>query len=141
MDGVTIQPLSATDQITQDQLPFVALWPERSGDAAEVEYVGRQAKGYTEITILLFEDVQYGYYSEDQTRGLFPLLERVQDAINSAPDGSGVDLTGSNHWLEPPKIDLKGFIPMQSPDGSIGFGVGVRIHTPIYDKGALTVEP
>jgi hypothetical protein len=140
MDGVTVQPLTAIDQVTQDLLPFVSIWPERVGDASLEKFVGTQARGFEELTILLFEDAQYGYYNADFTRGLFPLYERVQDAINSSIGGlTGVDLTGTDHWLEPPKIELKGFIPMQAPEGSIGFGLGVKIYTPIYDQGSLTV--
>lgn len=139
MDGVTVTPLTATDQITEEHLPFVTIWPERVGDAAAVQFVGRQAKGYEDLTILLFDDARYGYYNDDFTRGLFPLFERVMDAINSAVGVTGVDLTGTNNWLEPPKIEIKGFIPMQAPEGSLGFGLGVRVNTVIYDKGSLTV--
>jgi hypothetical protein len=139
MDGVTVQPLTATDQITEDVLPFVVVWPEHVGDAAAIQYVGRQAKGYEDLTILLFDDARYGYYNADFTRGLFPLFERVMDAINSTVGVTGVDLTGTNNWLEPPQITIKGFIPMQAPEGSIGFGLGVRVNTVIYDKGSLTV--
>jgi hypothetical protein len=139
MDGITVQPMLPTDQVTQSMTPYVSLWPERSGDSALEKFVGRQARGFVDLTIIIMEDAQYGYYSTDLKRGLFPIYERVQDAIQSALDGSGVDLTGSNNWLEPPNIDLKGYIPIQAPDGLIGFGVGVRVFTPIYDKGSLTV--
>ena len=139
MDGVMVQPLTATDQITTDILPFVTIWPEKAGDTASVQYVGRQAQGFEDLTIVLYDDARFGYYNEDFTRGLFPLFEKVTDAINSAIGITGVDLTGSNNWLEPPKIEIKGFIPMQGPEGAIGFGLGVRVNTPVYDKGSLTV--
>ena len=139
LDGVNVQPMLPVDQVTQSLTPYVSLWPERSGDSAVQQFVGRQAIAFVDMTILLFEDSQYGYYNADFTRGLFPLLEKVQDAIQSATDGSGVDLTGTNNWLEPPKIELKGYMPLQMPDGIIGFGVGVRVFTPIYDKGSLTI--
>lgn len=131
----TGQPLAGVEIVigtpgkvfTPTTLPCIELVPTKLGKSNEVGMGGLTQFDIT-IYLRLREDLNEGLYNFGKTRGLFWLLEKAINAIDST-DGNGGGV-----WYGPPEYNFSDFI---SSETLLMLDVEVKLRSKMFKKGGI----